>query len=135
MVKINPNFGYWKTNSSGLKVISFNLAINPSNSFTSVILPSEYEISYYITGTNTINGIEITNMNNKPFMIIPATDIAEYITQSNIYKVTDHGPIMMQTTYPESINVIGENQKFILPNLFSLSSGLYPLLCTFYIID
>lgn len=135
MVKINPNFGYWKTNSSGLKIISFNLEITPSNTFTSVILPYEYEISYYMTGGNTISGIQITNMNNKPFMIMPAVDIAEYITQSNIYKVTDHGPIMIPTTYPESINVIGENQKFILPNIFSMNSTLYPLLCTFYIID
>lgn len=138
MVKINPNFGYWKANTDngGLKTISFNLTINPSNSFTPVNVPNDYEISYYTTGdNNTIAGIEITNTSSKPFLIIPSTQIAPYISSSAVYIVTPDQPIMVQTTYPESIAAIGENQKFILNDIFSMSSGMYPFPATFFIID
>lgn len=138
MVKINPNFGYWKTNtgSGGLKTISFNLAIAPSNSFTPVNVPSDYEISYYTTGdNNTIAGVEITNTNGKPFLIIPSTQIAPYISSSAVYIVTPDQPIMVSTTYPESIAAIGENQKFILNDIFSMNSGMYPFPATFFIVD
>ena len=138
MVKINPNFGYWKTNASsgGLKTIQFNLAITPVNSFTPVNIPNGYKINYYYTGSNnTISGVEITNINSKPFLIIPSTQIAPYISSSAVYVTTSDQPILVPTTYPESIAAIGENQKFILMDIFSMSSGMYPFPATFYIID
>lgn len=135
MVNNNYNFGLL-TNSSALKTISFTVNITPSNSFTLPQLPADYKIDYYYTGdNNTISGIQIINKNNKPFLIIPSTQIAGYISSSAVYVITPHQSITVPTTFPQSIAAIGENQKYILDDIFSMSSGLYPFPFTFYIID
>ena len=127
------NFGLL-TNSSALKTISFTVNITPSNSFTISQLPTDYTVNYYYTGDNNqISGIQIINKNNKPFLIIPNTQIAEYISSSAV--VVSNLREIVQTVYPEGMCAVGEGQFYVLNSVFSMSSGLYPFPFTFYIID
>ena len=127
MVKINPNFGYWKTNASSgsnLKEIQFTLT---SDGVTILKSVAGYNLTYTSTDAK---GLYLTSTLNQPFIvfIFPSggTTFRPYLVKNgdNIGEINDNAIYTIKV--PSPYNTV------YFPGAAQVTSETT---CTFLIID
>ena len=129
MVKINPNFGYWKTNASSggssLKEIQFTLT---SDGVTVLKSVAGYNLTYTSTDAK---GLYLTSTLGQPFIVFifpsNSTIFRPYLVKYNDETI---GEINDNSTY--TIKVPSNYNTVYFPGAAQVTSATT---CTFLIID